>query len=170
MVDIIVNPSYIEQDVCSICLDKLDIEQNYKLPECGHTYHTNCIMQWVRAGHPKCPYCGNTGLNNDDNIDYYCFNKDQYIILRRFSRRKDAPLQLKKQVEQLRKLEEKQKIVNKNYKELLLKKGKFKELKHSYCKILYKQSNIKCRIRKLKRTICTSNNITPLILIKKIIE
>ena len=72
MVDIIVNPSYIEQDVCSICLDKLDIEQKYKLPECGHTYHTNCIMQWVRAGHPKCPYCCNPGLNKDD-INYHKF-------------------------------------------------------------------------------------------------
>ena len=54
MVDIIVNPLHIlDNDVCSICLDNLDKEQNYKLPECGHTYHTNCIMQWVRAGHPK---------------------------------------------------------------------------------------------------------------------
>ena len=171
MVDIIVNPLHTDDDICSICLDNLNKEQIYKLPECGHIYHTNCIMQWMRAGHNKCPYCGNLGSNHPNTDDtgciYYCFNKDQYIVLRQFSRRKEAPPQLKKQVEHLKKLEQKQRDINKNYNEVLLKKGQFKELNRLYCKARAKKFSISRRIRKLKITICTSNNITPLILVKK---
>jgi hypothetical protein len=169
MVDIIINPLHTDDDVCSICLDNLNKEQIYKLPECGHKYHTNCIMHWVRAGHCKCPYCGNNGSNNEERWCQLSFNKDQYIMLRQFARRKDAPILLKKQVEQLRKLEQKQKDINKEYKKLLLKKGRFGDMKQIYAKILRTKYLNNKRIRKLKRTICTCNNIIPLILVKKII-
>ena len=35
----------------------------YELPECEHTFHTNCIMHWFRTDHNTCPLCQNTGIN-----------------------------------------------------------------------------------------------------------
>ena len=174
MADILVNPLHTNNDVCSICLDDLTTEQIYQLPECGHVYHTNCILQWMRSGHNKCPYCGNIGEcsqsnNNHNQIIYYynAYNHDQYIILRQFSRRNDAPIKLKKQVNRLRILEKRLKDTTKQFKELELKSGTFKEMKKQHQKIKGEQFSIKSRIRRLKHSICTSNNITPLILVKK---
>ena len=44
---------------CMICLENLSNEQQYSLPECSHTFHQNCIMQWFRSGSHKCPLCNN---------------------------------------------------------------------------------------------------------------
>mgnify|MGYP003705913475 CR=1 FL=1 len=168
----IINPQSASEDVCSICLDNLNNEQIYKLPECGHQFHTNCIFHWLRCGHNKCPYCNNTGLTNSVTDDTYgssysYYNEDQYNVLRRFSRNKNAPSELKILVQQLKKLELKLQLFIKQLKEINHKKGVFKELHILYNK---KQTNIyqtRTRIRRLKKTICQSTNITPLILIKK---
>ena len=167
----IINPQAAESDICSICLENLNKEQTYELPECGHQFHTNCIFHWLRCGHNKCPYCNNTGSTNSETDDSYSssysYNKDQYIILRRFSRNKNAPSELKKLVAQVKKLEEKEKVLNKEMKKINNKKGIFKDLQTIYNK---KRSNLyynRSRIRQLKKTICDNTNITPLILVKK---
>ena len=55
-----------DEDICVVCQDILDNgqEQIFYLPECGHGYHTNCIMTWFRAGNDACPCCGNKGINS----------------------------------------------------------------------------------------------------------
>ena len=168
----IVNPRAARDDNCSICLDNLTNEQIYELPECGHKFHTNCIFHWLRCGHNKCPNCNNSGLNNsltdDSESDYYhSYNRDQYIILRRFSRNKNAPLELKKLVQQLKKLELKHSSICKEIKQLKNKKGVFKELKSSNNKKIAAKYNINYRIHKIKKTMC--HNITQLILVKKLV-
>ena len=168
----IVNPQTASHDVCSICLDNLTNEQIYELPECGHKFHTNCIFHWLRCGHNKCPYCNNSGSNNSltDNSESHCcysYNHDQYIVLRRFSRNKNAPSELKKLVKQLKKLELKYSSISKEIKQFKNKKGVFKELKSSNNKKLTTKYTIKNRIYGIKKTIC--NNITPLILVNKLI-
>jgi hypothetical protein len=52
---------------CMICKDELQCSQCYTLPECNHTYHTNCLITWFRNGDSRCPYCGNKGVNNKNN-------------------------------------------------------------------------------------------------------
>jgi len=167
----IVNPLAATDDVCSICLDNLNNEQIYKLPECGHQFHTNCIFHWLRCGHNKCPYCNNTGstnsLTDDSYSSYYSYNKDQYIILRRFSRNKNAPSELKNLVQQLKKLEEKEKILTKEIKTIQKKNGIFKDLLKIYEKKRLNRYYTKSRIRLLKKTICNNTTIIPLILVKK---
>lgn len=49
-------------DRCCICHEDL-ISNIYELPECGHKFHTNCIMHWFRTDHNTCPLCQNTGIN-----------------------------------------------------------------------------------------------------------
>ena len=41
---------------CSICLENIDIDQNYKL-SCGHHFHTKCIIEWFRNDKKICPLC-----------------------------------------------------------------------------------------------------------------
>ena len=167
----IVNPHTASNDTCSICLDNLNKEQIYILPECGHKFHTNCIFHWLRGGHNKCPYCNNTGSTNsetDDSYSYRSYNHDQYIVLRRFSRNKNAPSELKKLVEQLKKVELRQKTIHKELKEIKNKKGTFKDLQKKYSKLRGNLYTYQFRIRRLKKNICENTNITPLILVKKI--
>ena len=62
MLNIDVNPN----EECMICKEELQCSQCYTLPECNHTYHTNCLITWFRNGDSRCPYCGNKGINNKD--------------------------------------------------------------------------------------------------------
>ena len=52
------------EDVCPICLDKLNKKETYKL-SCKHTFHTDCIMQWFRKSDGQCPCCLDNPYNND---------------------------------------------------------------------------------------------------------
>jgi len=63
----ILNISVNANEECMICKDELNCSQCYTLPECNHTYHTNCLITWFRNGDSRCPYCGNKGVNNKNN-------------------------------------------------------------------------------------------------------
>ena len=43
-------------ECCTICKDPLN-DKTYGLPECGHTFHTECIVHWFREQHTQCPQC-----------------------------------------------------------------------------------------------------------------
>jgi len=56
-------------DKCTICLDKINCTNKYKL-ECGHVFHTTCIMSWFRQKKDTCPYCrskGNISIVHETN-------------------------------------------------------------------------------------------------------
>ena len=57
-----------EENICVICQEDLSKGPCYELPECNHTYHTNCIVNWFRTRNNYCPYCGNKGINNIDTL------------------------------------------------------------------------------------------------------
>ena len=104
-----------EEDRCAICQEGLSMAQTYKLPECGHTFHTHCIVTWFRTRPPSnsnegyfdamvqggsCPCCGNKGINN---ISYkrgsYHYGNGNVVMsrvsyLRRYSKRSDSPKKL----------------------------------------------------------------------------
>ena len=50
---------------CGICLETLLTESNSTetiIPNCDHTFHSECILDWVRRAHDTCPNCrGNIG-------------------------------------------------------------------------------------------------------------
>lgn len=55
-------------DNCPICCETL-LENEPLKTECGHTYHKECIVTWLRSGigqrRFKCPVCvQNLGLDN----------------------------------------------------------------------------------------------------------
>ncbi|KAI3385101.1 hypothetical protein SNEBB_003464 [Seison nebaliae] len=41
---------------CSICMDDLKIDSTVKKLPCGHYFHEDCIMPWLRL-HDTCPVC-----------------------------------------------------------------------------------------------------------------
>ena len=158
----IVNPQEADSEQCAICLDALNKEQVYELPECGHKYHTNCIFHWMRKGHANCPYCGNTGEyeNNDFN---YChrYNHELYKLLRRNARKKNAPIELKKLVEKLQKLEQKQKDLRKEYKEITNKSGSYKDIQKLHGRCRSKIWHVSSNIRKTKKAR-TNHQLPPI--------
>ena len=60
------------EEKCVICQEELSNRQAYTLPECGHTFHTECIVTWFRhrpssqdelLPDGSCPCCCNKGIN-----------------------------------------------------------------------------------------------------------
>ena len=72
----------------------------YTLPECGHTFHTSCILQWFRQGQAvTCPLCRDLG-SVSAGVACAIFGavncEDRGRILSTVARRRDAPAPLRK--------------------------------------------------------------------------
>ena len=46
----------VKKEACFICKDPLN-DKTYCLPECGHEFHTDCIVHWFREQQTQCPRC-----------------------------------------------------------------------------------------------------------------
>ena len=166
------------EEICAICHESLE-NNKYKIPECNHEYHTNCIITWFRTGKNRCPLCNNEGINSmqqmEENTSWAQRRVayENYKQLRIFSRKKEAPSSLKKMVIRLKKWEEKQRILIKEIKET-------KESKHpnltgiqiwkKFTKLRTKKWRISNRIRRLKELIGFQQNITNIIIpVKQIV-
>ena len=117
---------------CMICREELECEQCYTLPECRHRYHTNCLISWFRSGDRRCPYCGNKGINNKNdvtptnrsrlnffNYEYesqYFSDIKKYIYLKKNDEDKTC-IAMRKKFDKIKLLEEVYKNTCANYKE-----------------------------------------------------
>ena len=109
-------------DICVICQEDL-CGNIYELPECGHKYHTNCIMHWFRTNHDSCPLCQNQGINY--NTAYALGNEENYIGRRLWSqyyqsavahtRKKNADPEIVKRVKSIQKTINKDKQSRKDF-------------------------------------------------------
>ena len=45
------------QKECPICMEIIDFNKNCVTTECGHCFHTNCLMTSVAHNGFGCPYC-----------------------------------------------------------------------------------------------------------------
>ena len=168
-------------EVCMICREELSNAPVYKLPECGHQYHTHCIISWFRNGDSRCPYCGNNGINHNTsdkprNNSYIWRRRLLYrpevgdvklSQLKKYSKKPEAPKLL---VRQLKKLEDSKKHLSDCKEELKTFKDKLKsealiysEAQKEYRKLRSKkwqaESNV-CRMRQIINEL----NIVPLII------
>lgn len=52
--------------MCSICIDEFEEGETIRLlPRCGHAFHTECILPWLKDRQGCCPMC-KTGVLEDD--------------------------------------------------------------------------------------------------------
>ena len=178
-------------ELCAICHENVDLSDNtsiYTLPECNHCYHTNCIMTWFRMGKNRCPLCNNKGVNQNNKatsnirtmnaaLSGYSWDykkkllEHDYKLMRNFSRRKEAPKELKKQVKMLIKLEKKYKELKKEEREFLNSIPTtltVKDIKKKGIQIKRKYYKTQNKIAMMKRYIGLSNqNINIIIPIKQ---
>ena len=42
--------------LCSICIENIEIGESYTKLECSHSYHRECLKQWVEVK-STCPLC-----------------------------------------------------------------------------------------------------------------
>lgn len=174
---------------CAICHENMNIiddnNEMYELPECKHYFHTNCILTWFRSGHNRCPLCNNEGLNNNNmsinlinnTLDNYSWQYKRkllnanYVEMRNLSRKKDAPKELKKKIEKLKKQEEKYKNATKEVNEFLNSKPKNMKVQQIISKIRVlrgKKWELKRKIIKMKTYIGLSNPVINIIIPKKV--
>ena len=57
---------------CPICMDPIETQRNCVTTECGHCFHTNCLMTSVAHNGFGCPYCRTKMAEEvaEENSDY----------------------------------------------------------------------------------------------------
>lgn len=95
---------------CSICLDDLTKGSVFKLKECGHEFHTECIINWFRSS-SSCPTCRGEQSQEYQKIGFTI--KERLPIIKKIAKRKNAPKDLKKLIENLNKASKKNKLLKK---------------------------------------------------------
>jgi hypothetical protein len=60
---------------CSICMDDMYITQNYTKTDCGHCFHTTCLMSNVSHNGFNCPNC-RTKMSNEHSESYETEDED----------------------------------------------------------------------------------------------
>ena len=164
-----------ENNLCCLCNISLTDKSNYKL-QCGHDFHTGCIIDWFRFQSSQCPSCynnaqvyNNSTISNDQSviINYLNYVDNQIYIAEkthiypsfRFAsneaRKKNAPPQLKRLYASYKRMlanDKKQKVEFDNYKETELKE--YRIINKKYRKIYIGHLRRLRRIRCMKRRIC----------------
>jgi hypothetical protein len=158
--------------ICPICHEDMkDDNKCYTLPNCGHKFHFSCILRWFRSGsnNNTCPYC--RGPPDQEEIGWRPWRilmKERYRFVRNFSRRKDAPKELKLRLKKIQKFE---KVMLKSTREFQnWKKSengqKFKKLKKEHRKLCNKKWRQQYKHDKLKAEF-SCYPIVPAIVIPK---
>jgi hypothetical protein len=163
-------------DRCVICYEDIDSTPSYELPECKHIFHQTCINSWFRQGNSKCPLCNNVGagLTSKAQGGYLHSWAIKFNFLRRFSKKKNAPLTLTRAMERLKKREDALRQLEVEYKDnknkTILVDGQPIVVKDFMAKMERKRKSLRSRrwtILKCKRIIVFKNNIVPLIIVEK---
>lgn len=174
------NVNLSENETCMICREDLNEAQTYKLPECGHEYHTHCLIAWFRNGDSRCPYCGNKGINHKEckksrhnSFSFRrrfnrCENSDIKLSeLKKFAQKDQAPKILINQLKKLDESKNRLKICDENLKNFKNKLNKepllYKEAKSQMIKLRRQKWQAESNVRKM-RFFIDELNIVPLII------
>jgi len=63
------NTEMIEQNECPICMDKIEGNKNKLVTECGHCFHTSCLLKNAAHNGFGCPYCRTTLAEDPEDSD-----------------------------------------------------------------------------------------------------
>ena len=129
------------QETCAICLTNLnDSNKDEYILSCQHKFHSECIMDWFRSmnGNGNCPLCNDNPFsqktdNNQFNFFSGLFIDERFKLVLKYSRKKNSPEKLKKEIE--------------NYKQIVDDYKKFKKDKSNYQKS-EEVKNVQKKLRK----------------------
>ena len=66
---------------CPICMDEINGEKNRVTTECGHCFHTSCLMKNVAHNGFGCPYCRDAmaeeAVESDEEDDDFSVDEDE---------------------------------------------------------------------------------------------
>ena len=148
-------------ELCCICqYDLSNNTQLYTLPECGHTFHLECVITWWRSPRDRysefgtCPMCR---CASDKKFNWYQA-KHRASFLRKISRKKFAHPELKKAVLKLRLAEEKSKKKFEEYKNYR-NRPEVKKILKKYNKLRIDVWVSKTNIRRKRDMVCTFDPI-----------
>ena len=120
--------------VCAICLDQLDNKQTFTLP-CGHTFHTECQINWFLNGQKTCPTCRSFKTLGDLPLSKYSNNTTAFQIMSYRARRKDAPPELKKIYKKYKDIQENIRIYYQKLREIKKSTGKYSDIQKNVNKL-----------------------------------
>ncbi len=153
--------------ICQICMESMDdITKVYRLSDCNHEFHTDCIVNWFRNDSSKCIECC-SNLNNDLNPANAQVNYDQYgqpyinlhqipfAQVSRQARKKDAPDSLKKLYKRYQQANRSYAKANKAYSDY--KKTDdypiYRTLRKQFRKISFKSLHAKWKLQRIKQRL-----------------
>lgn len=94
---------------CSICMESLGDDASSTALECGHRFHTGCILTWFRSedSHGACPLCrAQPGM-----VLTFQDTMERCTLLRRRARARSAPAALRRAAGAVRRAEARQREV-----------------------------------------------------------
>lgn len=151
----------IQQNVnnCSICTESLDNpEAVFAIRECNHLFHSNCLLEWYStSSNQSCPLCRSTA-------NEYIHKQSLFQSIVNFSRRKDAPKELKKMVDRCHNFKNKHSLASK---ELVKFEKENKNVLSQYRKLKSKRWLYRHKTFQLRRDI-SRLPITPVLFHQKI--
>lgn len=161
--------------MCQICMEPMnDIAKVYKLSECNHDFHTDCIVNWFRNDSQNCIACYPTinqpylnPANAQVNYDLYgqpYINLHQipFAQVSRQARKKDAPDSLKKLYKRYQQANQSYTKANKAYSDY--KKTDdypiYRTLRKQFRKISFRSLRAKWKLERIKQQLSAMSGIS----------
>ena len=134
---------------CSICMDGFTLQNPRTELECGHGFHARCIIDWFRSSTQSntCPLCRadpSTVLTYPDTLQ-------RCALLRRKARASNAPPELKKAVDKIRKAESAHTQLAREYREF--NTAEIRKMLHKYRELNRKKWAARRAVAKAKREL-----------------
>ena len=113
-----------DEPTCVVCLGHILPAEEHRLEGCGHTFHNECIIRWLRRGGLSCPTCRADLYTDPASTEEAGYELSGLALrarasyLRAYSRRVRAPASLKRMVRRLRDAESKERELARQMREI----------------------------------------------------
>ena len=167
--------------MCQICMEPMnDITKVYKLTDCNHDFHTDCIVNWFRNDSPNCISCYsiiNQPIINQPNlnpanaqVNYDLYGQPYISLLQsnimntpfasvsRQARKKDAPDGLKNLYKRYQQAHRSYTKANKAYSDYRKTDDYpiYRTLRKQFRKIRFKSLRAKWRLQRVKERLVSN--------------
>ena len=143
------------ENICSICYEPLnELDSNL---ECGHRYHSNCIIKWFRSGKQNCPLCNDTNIDTSNIL--WGTKIETISQIKKLGRKKNCPLNIKKTLDDIKKTDINLKAVSKEQNEF---KKEHKDLIKKYKSFTLRKWKYRRKIRDYEYKLLAMITLNPI--------